>query len=94
VGGHGNGLGRDLIRQNVIEKLVWVLERCPNDVDPALRCVLFIASDAEFDAALSAVAARARERDAEVDAVQAEIERRIFGKVPDDTSELDEPPIT
>ena len=94
MGGHGTRPDQDPIRADVIDKLVWVLEHCPDEVDPALRCVLFTASDSEFDAALSAVASRARERDTDVDAVQAEIERRIFGDVPDDASELDEPPPT
>jgi hypothetical protein len=87
-----DGQGRDPIRADVIEKLVWVLEHCPDDVDPGLRGVLFTASSAEFDVALDAFASRAQQRNAEVDALQAEIERRLFGQVPDDASELDDPP--
>jgi hypothetical protein len=89
LGGDVNGQDRDPIRADVVEKLVWVLEYCPDDVDPVMRSVLLTASHAEFDVALNVVASRARERNAEVDAVQAEIERRIFGQVPDDASELD-----
>lgn len=92
MAGDGSGQHWDLIRTDVIEKLVWVLEHCPDEVDPELRCVLFTASDAEFNVALNAVASRAQQRNAEVDALQAEIERRLFGQVPDDASEPGELP--
>jgi hypothetical protein len=82
------------IRPEVVEEIIWVFEHGLEDIDAADRSVLLSASDAEFDAALTTAVLRAESARAQIEAVQAEIQRRIFGDVPDDASELDQPPGT
>ena len=84
------------IRPQIVEDIVWVLEHGSGDVDvAALVLRLFDASDAEFALAFALSEKRPYlPGDADIEALRGKIARLLFGEVPDDARELDDPPQT
>jgi hypothetical protein len=82
------------IRPAIVDDIVWVLVHSSGDVDAAaLVLQLFDASEAEFDLAFALAQQRLRlPGDQDIEALQAKIARLVFGEVPDDARELDNPP--
>ena len=84
------------IRPQVVEDIVWVLEHGSGDADVAVLVLrLFDASDAEFALAFALSEKRPYlPGDADIEALRGKIARLLFGEVPDDARELDDPPQT
>ena len=91
-----SGMEPERIRPEVVDDIIWVLECSCGDVDvAALVLQLFDASEAEFDMAFAISGERpCLSGDADIEALRAKIARLVFGEVPGDARELDDPPET
>ena len=85
-----------LVRPEVVADIVWVLVHGSGDADvAALVLRLFDASEAEFDLAFAITGERPYlSGDVDVEALREKIARLLFGEVPGDARELDDPPQT
>ena len=85
-----------LIRPELVADIVWVLVHGSGDADvAALVLRLFDASEAEFDLAFAITGERPYlSGDVDIEALRAKIARLLFGEVPGDARELDDPPQT
>lgn len=82
------------IRPEVVSDIVWVLTHgASSDVDVVSRLLRLLgASEAEVDAAFAIARDQLGVPPEQIDALLARIAQLVFGAVPDDARELDEPP--
>ena len=85
-----------LIRPEVVADIVWVLVHGSGDADVAALVLRFFdASEAEFDLAFVITGERPRTSgDADIEALREKIAGLLFGEMPGDARELDDPPQT